>query len=82
MATKSGKASYRSTHKILQIIYKDDFLLCICGWIGRAYDNSELKGDDKDWPFHRRNAPPTDLMIDKAFASTIATQYRKGTVLV
>lgn len=55
--TDSAKTHFKSTHKIDDISYKKDELVCICGWKGWAYDRPD-NSDGKHWPTHRKTAPP------------------------
>lgn len=73
MASLSGKKSYRSTHKIKDVSYSRDWLLCICGWEGRAYDTVK---DTLDWPSHRRNAEPITIEIEKLYQGNYAKTTR------
>lgn len=36
------------THKIKDISYSEDWLLCICGWEGKAYDFIGLRAHQKE----------------------------------
>lgn len=72
-----------STHKILDISYArtDDYpdgkLECLCGWIGRAWDalpGDPTFGDEKDWPKHRREAPPINIHFVSIYRGKYGTQ--------
>ncbi len=45
------------SHFIADISYSKDWLQCICGWEGKAYDL-------KAYYFHRKDAPPLENSID------------------
>lgn len=49
----------RSGHRIDIIDYSEDYLLCICGWEGFAYDRiprTEKFIEEKDYPLHKKTA--------------------------
>lgn len=51
------------THKIQDITFTPDYLLCVCGWEGKAYD---IVGYRK----HTREAEPTDKLYLGPTATT------------
>lgn len=66
----------RSTHRIADIDYSEDYLLCICGWEGFAKDR--LAGSEdfivkKDYSTHRRKAPPVDEEFENKYRGHYAT---------
>lgn len=60
------KGHPKSTHKIALLRYQTDTLECICGWVGRAYDqdpSSKKFNPAVDWPTHKKKAPPVGIEI-------------------
>lgn len=71
-----------TTHKIFNIDYTktrenpDGFLECLCGWVGRAWDVTKSDprfGDEKDWPLHKKTAPPITITMEDRYAGNYAT---------
>lgn len=52
----------KSTHRIEDISYSQDYLLCNCGWEGKALD-------EDDYKTHKRTSPPTDKLVPVATVS-------------
>lgn len=74
------KGYTRSTHKIEKVDYSEDYLLCLCGWEGRAYDvpiTSVFYKKELDWPDHRRTAEPIGVTIGKYAPSFMVSHKDK-----
>ena len=58
-------------HVIAEVSYSKDYLKCICGWKGKAYDL-------KDYYEHRKIAPPIeDMVYELPFAGKFNSRYLK-----
>ena len=70
MLGKQCKGYLLTKHVILNISFERDWLQCICGWEGKAYDL-------KDYFGHRKIAPPIDKEYILPFAGKFNTRYAK-----
>lgn len=81
---KSKGSYYRNGHKIENLRYArteenpDGVLECLCGWVGRAWDNPEFAGDEKDWPHHRKTAEPITVDFENQYGGLYATTNRRS----
>lgn len=80
-----------SSHSIANIDFNrtnefpDGWLECICGWVGRAYDKKygELGfKDEKDWPVHKKMAPPVVIESEYRYKGKFAPRFIEKEVAV
>jgi hypothetical protein len=62
----------KGTHVIENLIYAKDYLLCVCGWEGKAWDLS-------DFGKHKKASLPTDKKMPKE-RTTFNTRILQETI--
>lgn len=63
----------RGTHWIQDIKFSADYLLCICGWEGKAYDETLYRK-------HRQTAPPHNEIRERDVSPSVYNRINKKRV--